>query len=915
MRFVFLFLLTSPVWAQALVRSWSQDLPATKQETLEWATPLVLGDVQLEQASVWFDGKPIFAASVRSLKTPKGRLTLSELPPQLQPLTPIKAPSKTCVTDWLKSLQSDGFTAVPRSEPHAVWWPTPAGLTPAYAQIWQTGPFSAHRICFDASGILKAYPLQLGNQGQKVSVGQVFTPNPASSTQGAALRDNNDAREAVPESLYKIFNLAKLDPLTPVRLSGAYAQSSELSSPIVDLATSGENFLFFRDELGFEETNIYYHITRAQTYLQSLGILNLQNSPILFDAHALNGNDASQFSTWVGNQPVLEFGDGGVDDGEDGDLILHEYAHALHHALVGDRIYGYSENLALPAPQRTNETQAISESIADYWAYSLTYDWNQQQGSDPNLLMEWDSAGLRPSPDAEVFYLRRARTDRHYPEDLTGNPYEDSQLLTQALVEIRDGMPPGWLDTRLWLVLSLLPDSPLFHDVRDVFTRLDTFLDNGANRNRIDQAFAARGIQTLIATNIPLAGNLAQDRMSIGLVNPNPTPTTVYIYAVTEDGTGIGQQQLTLSPRGRVQFDLAFIGSIPAEMTHVRLLSTQTVVGFQESRSESGDEWALTRLGPSLNQLDLPHIATDTTAWVTQMRISHYQPLPLNLDLRQLGEVQAQIFDIPTQGSRLLTLPQALSTPLTWAEIHSQSQAPSVAAVEWFSRADGLHQRAALTLNQERSTSWVFPHIAADRATFWTGIALVNPQSEPNLLQLSLTNAAGETRATAEITLAAGEKWVGLIEKLFPDLPTDGAILWVQSQQPVFGYELFGTQNGESVAGLPAFTQGQTRWILPLATTTGTQFCGLVVTNLTETETHWQMAAFDAQGQSLQIIEGTAPARGRSLGLTSQLFSTQTLSDLRWVSLTSDQPTVAFALLGDLPGRLSLAALEAIAWP
>jgi hypothetical protein len=102
----------------------------------------------------------------------------------------------------------------------------------------------------------------------------------------------------------------------------------------------------------------YYWVTQSELYLQSLGFgrwlppVDMQPQRVRIDQY---GADNS-FTT---NHPVLEvrLGKGGVDDAEDGEVILHELGHAIH----------FSQGFAFAS----NEAGAISEGFGGYWAVTV----------------------------------------------------------------------------------------------------------------------------------------------------------------------------------------------------------------------------------------------------------------------------------------------------------------------------------------------------------------------------------------------------------------------------------------------------------------------------------------------------------------------------------------------------------------
>ena len=74
----------------------------------------------------------------------------------------------------------------------------------------------------------------------------------------------------------------------------------------------------------------YFHIDRMQRYLQGLGFANVVHRSIPVNLHA-TAEDNSFYSPTT---RALNFGDGGVDDAQDADVISHEYGHAIQDSQV-----------------------------------------------------------------------------------------------------------------------------------------------------------------------------------------------------------------------------------------------------------------------------------------------------------------------------------------------------------------------------------------------------------------------------------------------------------------------------------------------------------------------------------------------------------------------------------------------------
>ena len=72
----------------------------------------------------------------------------------------------------------------------------------------------------------------------------------------------------------------------------------------------------------------YFHIDRTRAYVDSLGLTEpLRRKPQKVRADGFT-DDNSFYSPGTS---TLALGSGGVDDGEDADVIVHEYGHSLQH--------------------------------------------------------------------------------------------------------------------------------------------------------------------------------------------------------------------------------------------------------------------------------------------------------------------------------------------------------------------------------------------------------------------------------------------------------------------------------------------------------------------------------------------------------------------------------------------------------
>ena len=204
--------------------------------------------------------------------------------------------------------------------------------------------------------------------------GKVFDPNPVVALQNESLKDASNADSAVPAAAYKTVTLANLDGSGYLR--GAYATVVNGTKGKNPAAFSSANtFLYTRSDSRFEQVNSYYAVDRLQTYIQGLGFTNVNN-----EAQDLSVNTTTQDNSWyTPSQDTITIGTGGVDDGEDQEVVWHEYGHAVQ----DDQVPGFGAS---------NDGGAIGEGFGDYLAATMSQANSADTATTPwACVMDWDS--------------------------------------------------------------------------------------------------------------------------------------------------------------------------------------------------------------------------------------------------------------------------------------------------------------------------------------------------------------------------------------------------------------------------------------------------------------------------------------------------------------------------------------------
>ncbi|HMG20729.1 MAG TPA: M36 family metallopeptidase, partial [Kofleriaceae bacterium] len=267
--------------------------------------------------------------------------------------------------------------------------------------------------------------------------GQVFKDNAVVATQNNNLVDSNDANAAVPTAAYSTVTLQGLTGNN--RLDGTFASGSASRRRA---AGSNNAFIFLRHANGFSETMAYFHIDFAERYIQSLGFTNVNNRQQVFSIDRLT-DDNSFYSP---SNRRITYGTGGVDDAEDGEVIVHEYGHSV-------------QDNQVPGFGAAEEGGAMGEGFGDY--LGATVNASLTGTFQLVCIAEWDATSYAAGVP---HCLRRLDSTKHYPQDKDGEVHDDGEMWSASLFQIRNSLGAAKADRLILQSHFLLSTQANFKD-------------------------------------------------------------------------------------------------------------------------------------------------------------------------------------------------------------------------------------------------------------------------------------------------------------------------------------------------------------------------------------------------------------------------------------------------------------------
>ena len=347
------------------------------------------GAFHVVRFSQHLDGVPVHGSDIAVTVRPDGEVIFvsSELRPQVQRIATTSArPALALRTQVVQAL---GMPAArdevePTLVVHADAQPTRLAWMYQLRDAVQRGSWEV--LADAATGeILSMRNTEYNAEGSAT----VFDPDPLTSgrtTYGNGAGQLTDAGDADSAGLTAQLKSVTLHDITftgsVYRLEGPWARCEDWDPPmggVNDCPTPATpDFSATRASQLFEAPNIYHLIDKQMRYLNlTLGVTVVPNSVaggVRFDPHGWNQQDNSSFTPATDR---LTFGEGGVDDAEDSDVVLHELGHGLHDWVTNGGL---------------SQVQGLSEGVGDYFANSYNRSTGYWTPADPQWfwMFQWD---------------------------------------------------------------------------------------------------------------------------------------------------------------------------------------------------------------------------------------------------------------------------------------------------------------------------------------------------------------------------------------------------------------------------------------------------------------------------------------------------------------------------------------------
>jgi len=396
-------------------------------------------------------------------------------------------------------------------------------------------------------------------------------------------------------------------------------------------------------------------------------------------------------------------------------------------------------------------------------------------------------------------------------------------------------------------------------------------------------------------------------RTSLGLINPHDREASLALVGLDASGTPMARVETVLPAKARRFVPVAeWFPQAAAQIRSVLLESELPLQGFVDVIDPAASEsFAVPASAGPYQQLVVPHVAEAEIFW-TEGRFSSWDFVE-NIVFNNTGHVAIPSFNIPGLGQVALDLREdlfrgAIEPGDGW---FAPGGIAPMTGVEIFGQSPLFTNVAGLALNDATAQTLIMPHLPADKAVWWAGIAMVNFnrddrfQPVPVNVTATVYDSDGQILATAPLTLEPLTKRVGLLEDFFPDQDVSaGAWVRFDADLPIAGYELFGVYTRDATAGLEALSEGATeQTIAHVEPNADGRWTGIGALNPGDAPVTITFQAYSDAGAPIGEPRAFELApRVKKIGFAEDFFD---VAGADWARVTSDQPIIVFELFGE----------------
>ena len=380
----------------------------------------------------------------------------------------------------------------------------------------------------------------------------------------------------------------------------------------------------------------------------------------------------------------------------------------------------------------------------------------------------------------------------------------------------------------------------------------------------------------------------------ICVINTSDTQTLNGVFkAYSDAGVLVSEiDAVTLAPHGRREITVGDEFIAPANIGYIIFESdSDTVVGYTKFYIEGKYRVAVPAVSDvNTNNIYISHIAS-TPMWWTGISIVNTTSSTKELTI-EFNNGESKSVTLAANEHQAFSI-RNLFNEQPQENIYSAviKNGSGIVGLELFGSAGSGNQLSGILLKDDTTATMYYPHVASD-SNWWTGIVAYNPSDTSFDITITPYTVAGDPLTTTKIPVGGKEKYIGTVAGL--SLPGDTAWFQIEAESPITGFELFGTQNGNQLAGYTGVGISGKEGIFAKLEKDG--WTGIAFVNIENSSATVTLTAYDDSGnliatETLNDVDGYA----KVVNLPENVF-TQDISSATYIRYSSNKEVVGFQL-------------------
>jgi hypothetical protein len=396
-----------------------------------------------------------------------------------------------------------------------------------------------------------------------------------------------------------------------------------------------------------------------------------------------------------------------------------------------------------------------------------------------------------------------------------------------------------------------------------------------------------------IDTNLPW-------QTEIALINTSNQTVTGTLRGLSNAGQLVDTKPVTLSAHGRRQITIANEFTNHTNIGYIIFDTESTTIQGYTKFYQAGVYRAAIPAVKEVNASDIYISHIDQSAlWWTGVSLVNTTSAKKDLTIT-FNTGQSVSYTLNAGEHKAFTIASLFNNqPQPDIKSAAITNASGVIGLELFGSNGGGNQLDGLPLTGNTDSIIYYPHVASDN-TWWTGIVAYNPSASAATITITPYSSQGTALTPSTLSIPGKGKYVGMVSAL--GLPSQTAWFKIDSTNPLTGFELFATWDGQQLAAYAGGSgYGAKTSVFPKIEKNG--WTGIAFVNTEAGAATVTLTAYDDNGTAVATQALSVGGYAKVVNYPEAIF-TQNISGATYIEFSSDREVVGFQLNGSTDGTM-----------